>query len=412
MRTVAIVDPFSSGQHLGPEFKKRGIAAVAILSAKDLPEFYLRSFRSSDFRSTIEFDGDPRSLAVRLQEEGVELFLAGSEPGVLLSDKLNHCAEVIWNNPATSTARRNKFLMQECLRQQGLPCIRQTRIRSLRDIDGLADLGFELPLVVKPTDSAGTDRVRCVQSADEFKAFVADNLLQRNMLNIPIEELLVQEYLRGTEYVVDVVSCDGTHEVVAVWQYSKRHKNGSSFVYDTMTLVQDWSSAEIELVEYTKKCLDVLGIQNGPSHNEIMLTARGPVLIESGARIHGGNGTIISGHCVGYNQVSRFVDRVESKEKFLATLKQRYSVQNIAQEIFMISSKIGKLRAIEGTAEIKQLPSFHSMNFLVKEGDEIPLTTDLFSSPGRVVLVGTPEQISSDYQVVRKWEREHAFRLA
>ena len=33
--------------------------------------------------------------------------------------------------------------------------------------------------------------------------------------------------------------------------------------------------------------LDALGIRFGPAHTEVMLTATGPVLVESGARMHG-----------------------------------------------------------------------------------------------------------------------------
>lgn len=40
----------------------------------------------------------------------------------------------------------------------------------------------------------------------------------------------VQEYLQGTEYVVDSVSYDGEHRVTAFWKYDKRRANGAQFV--------------------------------------------------------------------------------------------------------------------------------------------------------------------------------------
>ena len=41
----------------------------------------------------------------------------------------------------------------------------------------------------------------------------------------------MQEYLEGTEYVVDTVSRDGEHKVAAVWEYDKRPVNNAAFVY-------------------------------------------------------------------------------------------------------------------------------------------------------------------------------------
>ena len=40
-----------------------------------------------------------------------------------------------------------------------------------------------------------------------------------------------QEFLAGTEYVVDSVSRDGAHKTTCVWEYEKRAANGGDFVY-------------------------------------------------------------------------------------------------------------------------------------------------------------------------------------
>ena len=61
-----------------------------------------------------------------------------------------------------------------------------------------------------------------------------------------------QEYLRGDEYVVDTVSRDGEHKVVALWRYDKRAANGAPVVYFGMELIalgQDEIAAEPRLVD-------------------------------------------------------------------------------------------------------------------------------------------------------------------
>lgn len=39
------------------------------------------------------------------------------------------------------------------------------------------------------------------------------------------EGALIQEFLDGTEYVVDTVSRGGVHRVCAIWEYDKRSVN-------------------------------------------------------------------------------------------------------------------------------------------------------------------------------------------
>ena len=42
---------------------------------------------------------------------------------------------------------------------------------------------------------------------------------------------LCQEFLSGTEFVIDGVSRDGVYKVTAIWEYDKRSVNGANFVY-------------------------------------------------------------------------------------------------------------------------------------------------------------------------------------
>lgn len=54
----------------------------------------------------------------------------------------------------------------------------------------------------------------------------------------------------------------------------------------------DWQEERVqkrgeEVVHYTRQAITALGIVDGAAHTEVMLTARGPVLIETGARLMG-----------------------------------------------------------------------------------------------------------------------------
>ncbi len=71
--------------------------------------------------------------------------------------------------------------------------------------------------------------------------------------------------------MVDQVSKDGVHKLVAIWEYDKRSVNNANFVYFGMRLKpSDTTKAKI-LKEYADKVLDALEIKQGPSHMEVML---------------------------------------------------------------------------------------------------------------------------------------------
>ncbi len=408
-RTIAIVDPFSSGRFLAPLLKKEfGAKCVAVFSSDKLPAFYLSGFQPADFAETIT----ATSIAAAtdfLKQNNVDSVIAGSEPGVILADRLGESLGLTGNVPALTEARRDKYLMGEAVRAAGLKAAAQTAARSVEQATAWIRANVAYPVVLKPKDSAGTDGVALAHDDAEVAAYFAKHLGGQHMLAMTVDEILVQEFLQGNEYVVDTVSQNGNHQVVAVWRYAKKKANGSDFVYDTMGLLTSLDDSEKSLVAYTLKCLDALGIKQGPAHCEVMLTPNGPVLIEIGARIHGGNGTLISGACVGYNQIDRTALLHADGARFAATFKPSYESERAALEIFLISPVSGFFAGLRNEEVIRKLPSFHSMTFGVKAPEKLTRTVDLFTSPGRIILIGTPEQIEEDYVAVRQWEEAGAY---
>jgi biotin carboxylase len=126
-----------------------------------------------------------------------------------------------------------------------------------------------------------------------------------NGLGLTNSSVLVQEYLDGTEYVVDMVSRDGVHKCVAVWQYDRAAMNGASFVCLGQKLLCTDNEVVLPLIAYQRNVLTALGILNGPSHGEVKWCRGEPVLVEVGARCHGAEGlwVPISDSVYGYNQV-------------------------------------------------------------------------------------------------------------
>ena len=90
--------------------------------------------------------------------------------------------------------------------------------------------------------------------------------------------VLLQEFLEGTEYIVDHVSCDGVHKTTMLWMYDFQEVNGHRVCIAQRPVPFD--DAMAELVAYTRQCLNALGVRNGASHTEVMWTSGGPCLVE------------------------------------------------------------------------------------------------------------------------------------
>jgi hypothetical protein len=139
--------------------------------------------------------------------------------------------------------------------------------------------------------------------------------------------VLVQEYLYGTKYAVDVVSRNGEHKVTAVWRYEKNssptrlhHRDNNHidnktranapFCYYRTELIDETMLEQEDLFEticqYVTQSLTALGVQYGVSHNEVIVPfdrPNRPFLIEINCRQHNMDFIPIVMSCIGYNAI-------------------------------------------------------------------------------------------------------------
>ena len=126
--------------------------------------------------------------------------------------------------------RRDKKLQQELAKKAGLRSVRQAGGTQLSEVQAFLSTE-QMPVVVKPVESAGSDGVKLCHSKQEAEEHF--NLLMNSQQKVGSQgaAVLCQEFLKGKEYVVDHVSLDGEHKTVMIWVYDKRAVNGAAFVY-------------------------------------------------------------------------------------------------------------------------------------------------------------------------------------
>ena len=265
---VGVVDPFSTGAIIASLLYEQGYKVVAIYSANLEQLGNLQNLVPLGLKLTFEAvlgfsNVEDMLVSLKALPYPVIALIAGAETGVELADQLSERMGLITNGTALSEARRNKFVMGETIRAAGIRAVKQLRATTWGEINQWITEWNPMPfkVIVKPMDSAGSDDVTLCQSIVDVQNAFGNIMGKTNGLGLVNKAVLVQEYLEGQEYVVDMVSRDGEHKVAAIWAYDRRPANGAHFVCHGQRLLMDKDDLCPELVAYMKKVVTALGIR-------------------------------------------------------------------------------------------------------------------------------------------------------
>lgn len=405
-RIVAIVDAYSTGAELAPLFAKYGYQSVHVQSSRVIPADFIGSFRPGDFKDHIAASTDDWDLVLKkLAPHRPAIVIPGTETGVILADFLSSKLNLPGNDPSTSALRRDKFEMQEALRRAGLASIAQHRAATADEALEWSRKFGRWPLVVKPLDSAGADGVSFCYNEDEVHAAVGRIVGRTNRIGIDNRGVLLQERLVGRQYFMNAVSIDGLHKITEIWADDKSLVDGAALICDKEELLPYNGATQSVIKPYVEGVLTALGVRNGPSHSELMLTDHGPVLIETAARMQG---TILHeavAAAIGSSHVTTTVDRYLNPETFKRHVNEAYELGAVLYCVTLQSSLEGIVRENRVHKLVSTLPSFFSMFHTPEHGERIHRTTDLFSNPGIIYLLHQNRaQLECDYAKIRAWE--------
>ena len=375
---VVVVDPISTGANLAAAIVERGVACICLHSGNVADEVagLVDSSLHTHFAATLTFDtGHPISCIAALRQLPYELFgcVSGSELAVEVTDYVTEQLGLPGNGTALTNARRDKYLMGERIRACGLRATSQARAQTWSEVTNFAADLFSTPgasVIIKPIRSAGSDSVYLCHSLDALRGHFHAMLGATNQLGRVNDAVVVQEYLVGTEYVVDTVSRGGRHKVVAVWEYDKRRVSGADFVYFGQGNVSGHSPLGRQLVAYTLRVLDALHIVEGAGHAEVIMTPTGPCLVEVGARPQGCEGTFmpLADRCWSYNQVSALADSLVAPARFDALPDVCGDETQYAFKVDFVSRVSGRLLRLQHIDDMRALPSFVRFDMLPRMG--------------------------------------------
>ncbi|WP_218006576.1 hypothetical protein [Streptomyces prunicolor] len=401
--TCAVVDAYGAGRLLPPALRRYGVDHVHVRSP--FPDTKL-AYCPEDFTVEFQHDGDVRRTAERLRQHGVGIVVAAAESGVLLANELSAALGTPGNGMRHPEARRDKYAMHKAVREAGLAAADSITSTSADEILAWAEARGPWPVVLKPPSSAGTDNVIFCDSAEAVVAAHRKIAAGIDRYGRGNPTVLAQQFLAGEEHYVNTVSRDGVHRVIEIWHYYKRPVPGGRSINDYEDLLPPDDPGGSRVAAYVLDVLDALEIRNGAAHTEVMLTDDGPVLVECGARIGGGQLPDVLSRCVGTNQVESLALSIARPEEFLRRAREPYRLHSRLRCVNLISETDGVVPSGAGWDTVRSLASFAGLVMNLPEGGPAPQTVDLATCPGAVYLASDdPAVIEADTLRLRALER-------
>lgn len=414
-KVVVIVDPYSSGRYLVQELQQQQWPMVGIQSSFELADFWLAQYDADLFVKTVRHENLQQTLK-ELGDFEVVSVMPGSEPGVLLAEDLQDQLGLVGNGSATKEWRRDKYPMQERVRECGLRAIHQIYSDSVDEILKWQAQWGRWPIIVKPAMSGGADGVYWCHGAEDVRRAYREQCGKMNVNGVVNAQLLAQEFLDGTEYIVDCVSHEGRHVLSGIWEYSQKRDSVTKGISKDYAKICDGRDELADLlVSYVYEVLTALDIKHGPSHTEVILVNGEPCLVETGARMHGLKGPKMLEYGTGIGTHELAVDVAVNGARLFNQLHAsggRYCIKKFVFETLLRSEKQGILLQDLDRSEIRELPSVMDFFPSVSVGDELQVTVDLATSPG-VILQCHPslEVCLADIQKIREMEATFLYKI-
>lgn len=224
---------------------------------------------------------DKESIYQYAKENNIDGILTTSEVGLFAVSYVCEKMNLPGVSELAANISNNKYLMREVMKSKGLRVPAYYHINNMNDLEKIVD-ELTFPIVAKPTNSSGSIGVVFVKSVEEL-----ENACKTAFEKSNNSEVILEEYIVGKEYSVETLSQNGEHHIIAI---TEKYLNELPYFVEQRHIIpanlSDKQYREIET--YVIDFLNACGINNSASHTEIKMTGMGPVIVETGARIGGG----------------------------------------------------------------------------------------------------------------------------
>lgn len=416
-KNIIIIEATSSGINYIPEANELGYNPVCVELYCDEEERGFQRFLH-DMQYSLVTDEKPDILfADESYEKTLEaireldpiLIIPGADSGIIWANKMSYELGLPCNNPKLLKKMTNKRCMQESLKKADLRYIKSQPINTFEEAKEFMAKNGLTKVVIKPSVGQATVGMRICETDEELKEAITTN---KSIDLLGNDEILIQEYIGGEEYVVDSVSCNGTNRITALYKYSYIQEEREFKKRDYMMTVADDDPLIEEIIEYHKKVIPAIGIGNGAIHAEYKIDSKGPALIEVNCRLNGGmqiysieNETWGESHAGAALEAYLNLDIFHEKLKRKPNLRHHYARKYLImpEDCYVLKSHVNEF-----------FRDLESLNIAIEFGGErfYPKTIDLSTCGGIIHLTHeSRNRIMEDVNYIKKIERDHIEKI-
>jgi biotin carboxylase len=284
-------------------------------------------------------------------------------------------------------ALNDKIEMRRLLAAHGLSPVRAEAVPNRDEVRSrLAEFG--LPAIVKPANSSGSQAVALVRTASDVAAWAAE--ADRMRCAGPF---VIEEFLEGPEFSVETLTVNGRHLAAGIT--AKRTTGAPHFVEIGHLHPAPLAEADrATIVALAIRLLDLAGYRFGPAHTEVILTADGPRIVESQARLGGDRIPVLVETATGLDLEAAIFETLAGREVTVPAPRGHAAVT-------FFTLPAGRVVALDGLADIRALSWVIDLRCQIEVGDVLAPTTNSRTRHGHAVVRATgPVQAATRVEAV------------
>lgn len=347
----------------------------------------------------IAADDDPDALGMALADKAIV-------PGGLMNEEklvaiakeeqidgvIHPCSEVAMNvmgcindelhlsgiSKEMAIRATNKHLMREAFEKHGAPSPKSLLTKDEEDAWLIFREKFTTNAILKPTRNSGSRGIAKVEKGISKELFI--ELYRRALDESRDHSVLIEQFIEGPEFSVEVIVWQGEPHVLAVTDKKTTeapyfvelgHNQPSIFPEEIQQKLKDGAIAGIK----------ALGLSNCAAHCELKVQDGEVYLMEIGARMGGDFiSTELTHLSTGIDMVAATISVVLGMEPNLQPIEEKHGVC-----IRYFSPKPGKLIAIEGEEALKNAHVYDA-EIYHQVGDMIPEVKSSLDRSGHVIV--------------------------
>lgn len=274
-------------------------------------------------------------------------------------------------SPETAIKATDKAKMIEAFDLGGVP---HPWYKVLRADEKVCECDFSYPCICKPVDNSASRGVVVVNDFSKLKEAV-----EYSRINSRSGDVIIEELLTGDEISVETFVINGKTYILQITD--KITTGAPHFVeigHNQPSKFSDTLGKEI--LDATERAIKSIGIMNGPSHVEMMITEKGPFLIELGARL---GGDFITTDLVplstGIDMLAATINNACREKEDIVKKFSKASV------IRYMKTDNGKIIAVEGMDYANAIEGIERVDLLKQVGDDAPSLSNSLDRVGYAI---------------------------